>query len=155
MPNYKKTKAIVLRRENIGEADRRIIFFTKDLGKISAIARGARKLKSKLSGHLELFNLIDLTLANHTIIGAKEINRFEHLRNNLQNLEKASEITELVKEFSLEHKPDKELFHLLVNTLSGQNGLDLDKFKRGFLRILGFEGANVENIKPFLRNNLL
>lgn len=51
------TKAIVLRRTNYGEADRIINVFTSDHGKVSAMARGVRKPKSKLAGGIELLSV--------------------------------------------------------------------------------------------------
>jgi DNA repair protein RecO (recombination protein O) len=56
------TEAIILRRTNYGEADRVISFLTPERGKISAIAKGVRKPKSKLAGGLELFAICDITL---------------------------------------------------------------------------------------------
>ena len=50
-----RTEAIVLKRTDFGEADRLLTLFSKDLGKISAIAKGARKPQSRKTGHVELF----------------------------------------------------------------------------------------------------
>ena len=55
------TQAIVLRRTDFGEADRIINFLTPDRGKISGLARGVRKQKSKLAGGIELFSVSDIT----------------------------------------------------------------------------------------------
>lgn len=63
MHNQFRTQAIVLRRTNYGEADRVISFLTPERGKISAIAKGVRKQKSKLAGGLELLAVCDVTLA--------------------------------------------------------------------------------------------
>lgn len=57
----RRTKAIVLRRTNYGEADRVLKLVTPD-GIISAIARGVRREKSKLAGGIELFAVSDVTL---------------------------------------------------------------------------------------------
>lgn len=57
-----RTEAIVLRRTNYGEADRVLSLLTPDRGKISAIAKGVRKPKSKLAGGLELLAVCDVTL---------------------------------------------------------------------------------------------
>lgn len=57
-----RTKAIVLRRTNYGEADRVLSLLTPERGKLSAIAKGVRKPKSKLAGGLELFAVCDITL---------------------------------------------------------------------------------------------
>lgn len=57
-----KTQAIILRRTNYGEADRIISLLTPERGKLSAIAKGVRKPKSKLAGGLELLAVSDVTL---------------------------------------------------------------------------------------------
>ena len=51
------TEAIVIGGHNLGEADRIISFFTRRLGKIRAVARGARWVRSRFGGTLELFTL--------------------------------------------------------------------------------------------------
>lgn len=56
-----RTKAIVLRRTNFGEADRILDLLTPD-GRMSAMARGVRKEKSKLAGGIELFAICDVVV---------------------------------------------------------------------------------------------
>lgn len=56
-----KNLAYVLRRTNYGEADRILNIITPD-GKMSAIAKGARKAKSKLAGGIEMFSLVELII---------------------------------------------------------------------------------------------
>lgn len=63
MPGYYTTKGIVLRRFNLGEADRIITLITPDHGKLKVVARGVRRMKSKLAGHLELFSHVDMHVA--------------------------------------------------------------------------------------------
>lgn len=63
------TRGIVLRRTNYAEADRILTFLTPDHGKVSAIAKGVRKTKSKLAGGIELFSVSDITY----IPGRREI----------------------------------------------------------------------------------
>ena len=62
MPSY-QTTGIVLSRTNYGEADRILRVLTPDRGKISVIAKGARRIKSRAGGHLELFGEVTLFLA--------------------------------------------------------------------------------------------
>lgn len=57
-----RSEAIILRRTNYGEADRITTFVTPDHGKLTAIAKGVRKPKSKLAGGLELFATCELTI---------------------------------------------------------------------------------------------
>ena len=56
-----RTLGYVLRRTNYGEADRILNIITPE-GKISAIAKGVRKEKSKLAGGIEMFSRIDLNI---------------------------------------------------------------------------------------------
>jgi len=62
MPTY-QTTGIVIGRTNFGEADRVVRLLTPEHGKVSAVAKGVRKIKSRLAGHLELFSETKLMLA--------------------------------------------------------------------------------------------
>lgn len=57
-----RTKAIVLRRTNYGEADRILQLLTPNHGKLSVIAKGVRREKSKLAGGIELFAVCDVSV---------------------------------------------------------------------------------------------
>lgn len=57
-----KTKVIVLRRTNYGEADRILQLLTPEYGKLSVIAKGVRREKSKLAGGIELFAVCDVSI---------------------------------------------------------------------------------------------
>jgi len=57
-----RTKAIVLRRTNYGEADRIIQLLTPENGMLSVMAKGVRKEKSRLAGGIELFARCDVTV---------------------------------------------------------------------------------------------
>lgn len=57
------TKGIVLRRADQGEYDRQFFIYTEKLGKILAIAKGAKKISSKLNPHLNFFTVCELMLA--------------------------------------------------------------------------------------------
>lgn len=63
MSKILRTKAIVLRRTNYGEADRIVQFLTPEYGKLGAIAKGVRREKSKLAGGIELFARCDVTIS--------------------------------------------------------------------------------------------
>jgi DNA repair protein RecO (recombination protein O) len=62
MPTY-QTTGIIIGRTNFGEADRIVRMLTADRGKVSAVAKGVRRIKSRLAGHLELFGETQLLLA--------------------------------------------------------------------------------------------
>jgi DNA repair protein RecO (recombination protein O) len=62
MPSF-KAKAVVLKTHNLGEADKILRLYSQEKGLVDAVAKGARKLKSKFGGRLELFNFIDCELS--------------------------------------------------------------------------------------------
>ena len=56
-------EAVVLRHADWGEADRLITLYSHERGKLRAIAKGARKIRSRKAGHLEPFTRVTLQLA--------------------------------------------------------------------------------------------
>lgn len=77
--NHIRTRAIILRRTNYGEADRIIYFLTPESGTLSAIAKGVRREKSKLAGGLELFAVCEVTiLSGRGELGIVSSARLEH-----------------------------------------------------------------------------
>jgi len=58
-----RTPAVILKRMDLGEADRIVTFYSRDVGKIRAVARGVRRTTSRSAGHLEPFTLSDVMFA--------------------------------------------------------------------------------------------
>ncbi len=120
-PRLYTVEAIVLRRRNTGEADRVITFYTKELGKIRAIAKGIRRVPSRRSGYLEVFSHIRLTLHRArsldivTEAQSKETNG--EFGNNLQKVSYAYYLCELVDALTAEHQEHDEIFALLNKSL--------------------------------------
>ena len=88
-----KTEAVVLKQINLGEADRILTLYTPDQGKVRAVARGVRRPKSKLSGHLELLNQASVSLSYgrnlDSINEAQSIRSFRGIRDDLSRISKA------------------------------------------------------------------
>jgi DNA repair protein RecO (recombination protein O) len=116
-----QTEAIIIRKTKLGEADRIITLFTPQRGKIRAVAKGVRRPKSRLSGHLELltYSKVDLVHGRNldTIIGSETINGFLPLKNDLDLSAQALYVTELVEQFTAENSENFRLFELLFDTL--------------------------------------
>ncbi len=155
MPTY-KTKGIIIKRTNLGEADKILTIFTPNLGKVSAVARGVRKTTSKLGGHLELFCSIDLILAkgrNMDVVTSVQKNyHFKNLCFNLKRTSYAYYVCELVDKFTSDNFRDTRLFNLLFSVLDninkeismdGKMDLISNGFKIKLLRILGY-APNIE-----------
>lgn len=120
-----KTTGVVLRATNVKEADRILEIYSDDLGKVRAVARGVRKIQSRLAGHLEPFTYVELMFAQGrgdlpTITGAKAIEQFDFLRRDLKRVAAASYLAELVSRLTPERQisqrfPEllKSAFHML------------------------------------------
>lgn len=120
-----RTKAIVLRRTNYGEADRILQLLTPDHGKIPAMAKGARREKSKLAGGIELFAVSDVTLVSGkgeiwTLTGAKLDTFFAHIMTNYDRMQFAYEVIKRVSR-AAEQVSDPAYFNLLYTALSSLN----------------------------------
>ena len=120
MPTY-KTEGIIIRRNNFLESSLILDIYTKDYGKVEAVARSARKAKGKLKGHLELFLWTEFILANgkniDTITSSLTVESFSNLRNNLQLSYGAYYILELVDKMTVEEHQDERIFELLKRAL--------------------------------------
>ena len=82
-----KTEGLVLRTIAVGEADRIVTLLTPGLGKLRLVVRGARRTKSRLGGHVDTLNRVQLSLARGrtlgVITGADTLETFSHLKSCL------------------------------------------------------------------------
>jgi DNA repair protein RecO (recombination protein O) len=117
-----RTEAIVLKHKNWGEADRMLWLYTRKLGKVQAIAKGARKIKSRKAGHLEPFTRVNLLMARGRsfliVTQAETIDAFLNLREDLLHVGYAAYITELLDRFTYDEDDNQQIFNLLKDTLS-------------------------------------
>ena len=119
-----KTKAIVLRRTNYGEADR-IIQFITPIGKISAIAKGARREKSRLAGGIELFSICEIVFMDgktemKIVTSSRLIKFYNHIIENYEKMQFAYLAIKLIAKIS-ESSGESEWYDLLSGTLAGLN----------------------------------
>ena len=125
-----KTEAFVLRRTNYGETDRILNLLTPS-GKISCLAKGVRKEKSKLAGGIELFTLSSVVLHKSQksdlmlLTSAKMKVFYSNLLIDLDRLELASKIVKELNRIT-DQVDSPEFFEILKQSLEGiNNGLDL------------------------------
>jgi len=139
--NY-RTEGIILKRLNLGETDRILTIFSKYHGKIKAIAKGVRRLKSRKGGSLELFNHVSLYLAegkNFDIITDVEIiNNFIKQRQGLKWIAGAFQIAEAIDKLTAEKQSNRQAFELLKKALSSSYQDIVLKFEIELLKELGF-----------------
>ena len=124
------TTAIVLKRTDFGEADRIVTVLTPNDGKLRLMAKGVRKLKSKLAGGIELFSISQLTYLE----GKGEVNtlissRLEmHYPNIIKKIERVQLGYELLKRLdrATEDEPEAEYFDLLQDAFEALDDHTVD-----------------------------
>lgn len=116
-----KVDAVILRHSDYGEADRLLTLFTREAGKLRAIAKGVRKMQSRKAGHLEPFTQVTLMLAQGhdlwIVTQAEATELFQPLRESLPLIGYAGYVVELLDRFTYEEGQNWQLFQLLVETL--------------------------------------
>lgn len=144
---YYQTEAIIIKKIKLGEADRILTLYTPENGKIEAVAKGVRRPKSKMAGHLELLTYSQIRLAHgrnlDTIIGSQTIDSFMSLKNDLWLTSNGLYTAELVNQFSVEHLANPRLFQLFLEALrrlseAGNPDLILRYFELHLLDLAGF-----------------
>ncbi len=124
MPSSERTlrvEAVVLRHNDWGEADRLLTLYTREEGKLRAIAKGVRRLHSRKAGHLEPFTRVKLMLARGRdlwiVTQAETVAAYLSLREDLERIAHASYVVELLDRFTYEEGGNRALFDLLATTL--------------------------------------
>ena len=144
-----KTKGIILKRTNYGEADRILALLTSDMGKIRAIAKGVRKQKSKLAGGLEVFSVSSISLIQgkgemFTIVSTRLDTHYGHI---VKELNRTMAMYDCLKTID-SHAGDNcesAYFDLLHQTLQAMNEKEVPAdvvkvwFEMQLLKLLGSE----------------
>ena len=120
-PRTYRTEALTLRRSTLGEADLLLTLYTKDRGKIRAVAKGARRSTSKLVGHLEPLTRVQLSLSIgrslDIITQAQVLSNFTPLKETLAGITKGLYVAELVDGFGSEAQSNPAVYDLALGTL--------------------------------------
>jgi len=117
----RQVKGIILRKQDYRENDRLFVIYTDELGKIEAVAKGVRKIKSKMAGHLDFFSVVDLMVAPgktyYQIAGADREKNFFNVKNDLSKTVLVSFCLETVDGFTKLDHPDQKIYELLVEMM--------------------------------------
>jgi len=118
-----RVDAVVLRHSNYGEADRLLTLYTRQLGKLRVIAKGARKIASRKAGHIEPFTHVKMQLAKgrdmFLLTQADTVDAYLPLREDLILTSQASYVMELLDRFTYENDTENaSTFRLLTDTLA-------------------------------------
>lgn len=146
MPTF-QTEAIVIARTSYGEADRILRLITPDHGKLSAIAKGVRRIKSRSGGHLELFSEVSLGLAtgkNLQVVTSARMKWYPHLlAGDYERLGLAFMTASMIDRLVEENHPQRDIYDVTREMLhaleaGGEATLAQLWFKLRLLELLGY-----------------
>ena len=118
---YETVRAVVLSSRPLGEADRIVTLFTKELGRVDAVVKGVRRTKSRWGGRLEPFVLVDLVLFRgrslFTVTSAQLVGANPRLREDREAMAAAAVVCEATAGLFAEGEPEERAFNLVARAL--------------------------------------
>lgn len=161
---YFRSEGVILKRRNFGEADRILTIYTRDNGKVTALAKGVRRPRSKKAGHLELGNWCKVFIArgkNLDLLTEVELKKaFGIVDFTETKANRIYHILELVDALTPEHQKSLQVFILLVQFLKKCEkeedfSLLSSVFKVKLMASLGFfsaKGIKTSSTQKFLES---
>jgi len=146
-PHSYSSEGIVLARRHFGEADRILVLYTKNFGRISLIAKGVRRPKSRKRGHIEVFNYLRFQAIHgrglDLMTEAEVIEDFAEIRKNLRRVSLAYYFAEVLGRITHENEPNDEIFDLVLDHLESLKTIKRLKvlrmdFVRKLLVLMGY-----------------
>lgn len=137
LPRSYSSKGFILSRKNYSEADRILTIYSQKYGKITLLAKGVRKLKSKKRGHLEIFSQISFSATTtkgfDILTEATTINDYKSIRKSLKKVSLAYYFCEVVGKITKEES-NAEVYSILnIVYRKLQNTKELKKLKLEFI----------------------
>ena len=145
------TNVINLKSYNISEADKIIVMYSKEKGLIKGVAKGIKKVTSKLGGRMDMLVANKLMINKgktlDTICQAEALNTFFNLRNDMNKLFYAMYCSEIVANFGIENDPNSEeiynLFYTFLEKISSaktktETMLCVLRFQLKIMAIMGY-----------------
>jgi DNA repair protein RecO (recombination protein O) len=123
VPGPLKTEAVVLRTIRYGEADRVLHLYTRDRGRVAAMAKGVRRARTRFGGRLEPFFRLDMVLYEGrsdllTVTSAETVAAHPRLREHAAALDAAARTCDAVARLFDTEEPHPAVYHLLANQLA-------------------------------------
>ncbi|OFW57437.1 MAG: DNA repair protein RecO [Actinobacteria bacterium RBG_16_64_13] len=116
------TEALVIGSMRYLEADRIVTLYTRDRGRLGAIAKGVRRTKSKVGGRLEPFSLVRASLYSgrslYKIVGVDTLRTFQGVRDELFRLEEGARLFTAVRHLFPVEEGSAPAFNLLVRGIA-------------------------------------
>ena len=159
-----KINGIVIAENNMGDYDKMLTVLTPNFGKISCVAKGARRPQSALLAGTQLFCFGEYMMYKGTntyhINSCETIEIFYNIRTDLDKLKYAIHINKIIQDITEENENCYRILQLYLNTLytisETDKNLDLviSVFKMRLLSILGYTPRIMESTKCKEKDNL-
>ncbi len=160
-----KGEGLILRTRILGEADRLVTLLTREYGKFEAVARGARKMKSRLAAGVDIFTRGDYTFQRGKtwplITGQSSMEKFLWFREDPELYPYGLYLSELIDRLVIGEESCPELYYLLLGGWrmlgkNGDRGLVLRAFELKLAQYLGYSpglhycaGCGSETVRSF------
>lgn len=148
-----KTEAIVLKSANTGEVDRLLTIYSKELGKVRILAKGVKKIESKLRYSIEPFSYVQLILIEgrsfYILKDAVLIDQFLGVKRDLKKLVVAQKIREIIDQAIVGQEKDEDVWDLILRTFKkiNQELIELSIVKEFFKNLIVFLGYDPQEVK--------
>jgi len=149
-----KTEGIILKKSDLGETDRLLTIYTKDFGKIKVLAKGIKKLNSKLRYHLEPLNYSYLILVEgksfRIIKDAVLMDQFLNIRRDLKKIGRTFDLMRLLDDLIIDEEQDENIWTLCLTTLYQINKREevsfiVRDFRNNLIKLLGYGSKEVKS----------
>ena len=121
MAESQNSEALIIKRNDWRESDSRVVLYTKNFGKLSFVARGAKKMRSKIAGHIEPISLVDAMIlkgkAFDYLGSAITKQAYLNIKSDLNALYFVGAAFSLFDTQVKEAAPDEELHRFLISWL--------------------------------------
>lgn len=150
--NQLTTTGIILSRTDFGEADRIITLLTPDAGKLRLMAKGVRRIKSKLAGGIELFSVSHITYIKGrgdigTLVSTRLITHYGHIIEDIERVQLGYELIKVLNKIT-EDEPEAEYFTVLEQAFAAldEKAVNRKLIETWFYAQLLREGGFVPNL---------
>jgi len=155
------TTGIILSRTDYGEADRIITLLTPDYGKLRLMAKGVRRIKSKMAGGIELFSISHITFIQGkgdmgTLVSTRLEKHYGHIINDIDRTMLGYELIKQLNK-TTEDEPETEYFHLMQAAFAALDDptIDMELVRTWFSAQLLKQAGHTPNLDTDTAGNKL
>lgn len=120
MFEHYRAKGLIINKIDKGEADQLFTVYTRDFGRLEVVAKGIKKMTSKLRSQAELFYVVEIEFIQgkkyKTLTDARVFDKFKNIRSDLTKTKTVQRIAGLIDKLVLVPEPDKKIWNLACET---------------------------------------